>query len=407
MAHNSADPRKRPLDGVLVLDFSRVLAGPYCSMVLGDLGARIIKVEPPGTGDDTRQYGPFMGQESAYFMSINRNKESVALNLKAAGGLEVARKLAAKADVVLENYRPGTMKRLGLGYETLSQINPGLVYASVSGFGQDGPWKDKPAYDIIVQGMSGMMSITGHPGGPPTRVGISLGDIAAGLFAAIGIVSALYERDRSGKGQMIDVAMLDTQVAILENAVARYLVTGEIPGPLGTRHPSITPFAAFPSADGYVLVGAGNDSLWQRLCQAVGRPELATDPRFDTNRHRTENWVELEPVLNSIFRDRTTADWIAFLEDKGIPCGPVNTMDKVVTNPQVQARGTLVEVDAMGGGKLRMPRTPIKMTRTDPSVYAPAQHLGESSKGILAELGYSEQEIDGLLKSGAVEGSGL
>ena len=403
MGDTSGTVPARPLDGVFVLDFSRVLAGPYCSMVLGDMGARIVKVEPLGSGDDTRQYGPFMGQESAYFMSINRNKESVALNLKSPEGLEAALKLAARADIVLENYRPGTMKRLGLGYEALREINPRLIYASVSGFGQDGPWKDKPAYDIIVQGLSGMMSITGHPGGPPTRVGISLGDIAAGLFATIGIVGALYERDRSGQGQMIDVAMLDAQLAILENAVARYLVTGEIPGPLGTRHPSITPFAAFPSSDGYILVGAGNDSLWRRLCESVGRPELVTDARFDTNRHRTENWSEIEPLLNDIFCRRTTDDWIEFLEARGIPCGPVNTMDKVVTNPQVQARGALVEVDAMGGGKLRMPRTPIKMSRTDPCVYRSAERLGGSTRSVLSEMGYSEQEIEAMVKSGAVE----
>jgi len=394
----------RPLDGVLVLDLSRVLAGPYCSMILGDLGARVIKVEPLGTGDDTRGYGPFIGQESAYFMSINRNKESIALNLKSPGGLQVALKLAARADVVLENYRPGTMKRLGLGYEVLRELNPRLVYASVSGFGQDGPWRDKPAYDIIVQGMSGMMSITGHPGGPPVRVGISLGDIAAGLFATVGIVSALYERENSGRGQLIDVAMLDSQLAILENAVARYLVTGEIPGPLGTRHPSITPFAAFPSADGYILVGVGNDSLWRRFCESVGRPDLAADPRFLSNRSRTENWVDLEPILNVVFRERTTAAWIEFLESQGIPCGPVNTMDKVVVHPQVIARKVLVEVDAIGGGKLRMPRTPIKMDRTDPNVYRPAQRLGASTRRVLAELGYPEQEIDEMVKSGAVQG---
>jgi len=392
----------RPLDGLLVLDFSRVLAGPFCSMILGDLGARVIKVEPLGLGDDTRQYGPFIGQDSGYFMSINRNKESIALNLKAPKGLEVALKLAERADILVENYRPGTMNRLGLGYEALSQRNPKLVYASVSGFGQDGPWKGKPAYDIIVQGQSGMMSITGHPGGPPTRIGISIGDIAAGLYATIGIVSALHERQASGKGQMIDVAMLDSQVAILENAVARYLVTGEIPGPLGTRHPSITPFAAFPSADGYILVGAGNDSLWRKLCESVERIELASDPRFLTNRLRTENWAQLEPLLNDIFSHRTTASWVAFLEAQGIPCGPVNSMDKVVANPQVQARGTLVEVEGMSGGSLRMPRTPIKMSRTDPCVYRPAQHLGASTRDVLAEIGYDDAQVQEMTDSGVV-----
>jgi len=394
----------RPLDGILVLDLSRVLAGPYCSMILGDLGARVIKLEPPGTGDDSRQYGPFIGQESAYFMSINRNKECIALNLKSPGGLEAALRLAARADVVLENYRPGTAQRIGVGYRAVRALNPRVVYVSVSGFGQDGPWKDKPAYDIIVQGLSGIMSITGHPGAPPARVGISIGDIAAGLFATVGILSALYEREKSGKGQMIDVAMLDAQVAILENAVARYLVTGEIPGPLGTRHPSITPFAAFKSADGYILVGVGNDSLWRKFCESVGREDLSSDPRFLTNRSRTEHRDELEPLLNAVFTERTTQAWIEFLEAQGIPCGPVNTIDRVVNHPQVAARGVLVEVDAIGGGTLKMPRTPIKMDRTDPCVYEPAQRLGESTRKVLAELGYSEQEIEAMLKSGAGQG---
>ncbi len=397
----------RPLDGVLVLDLSRVLAGPYCSLILGDLGARVIKVEPPGTGDDSRQYGPFIGQESAYFMSINRNKESIALNLKSPGGLGVALKLAAKADVVLENYRPGTAQRIGLGYETIRKLNPRAVYASVSGFGQDGPWKDKPAYDIIVQGLSGMMSITGHPGMPPVRVGISLGDIAAGLFSAIGIIAALYEREKSGQGQLIDVAMLDCQLAILENAVARYLVTGEIPGPLGTRHPSITPFAAFKSADGYILVGVGNDTLWRRFCESVDRQDLSSDPRFLTNRSRTEHRDELEPLLNAVFVVRTTREWIEFLESQGIPCGPVNTIDKVVDHPQVAARGALVEVDAIGGGTLRMPRTPIKMDRTDPCIYEPAERLGASTAAVLTELGYSPQEIEALASDKAIDGPGL
>jgi len=395
---------KRPLDGIMVLDLSRVLAGPYCSLVLGDLGARIIKVEPPGSGDDSRQYGPFIGDESAYFMSINRNKESIALNLKSKAGLEAALKLASRADVVLENYRPGTADRIGIGYDTVRKLNPRAIYASVSGFGQSGPWKDKPAYDIIVQGLSGMMSITGHPGMPPVRVGMSLGDIAAGLFAAIGIIAALYEREKSGVGQFIDVAMLDCQLAILENAIARYVVTGEVPGPLGTRHPSITPFAAFPSEDGYVLVGVGNDSLWRKFCEAVGRQDLAEDPRFLTNRKRTENWRHLEPLLNEVFAARTTEEWIAFLESQGIPSGPVNTIDKVVSHPQVRARGSLVDVEAPGGGTLKMPRTPIRMDRTDPCVYRPAQRLGESTARVLAELGYSQEEIEDMLKSGAAQG---
>ena len=392
----------RPLEDVAVLDFSRVLAGPFCSMILGDLGARIIKIEPPG-GDDTRQYGPFIDQESAYYMSINRNKESIVLNLKSPEGVDAARKLAAKVDVVLENYRPGTMERLGLGYDTLKKINPRLIYAAVSGFGQTGPWKHKAAYDIIVQGMSGMMSITGNEGGPPVRVGISIGDIAAGLFTAIGILSALYERNKSGKGQFVDVSMLDCQLAILENALARYLVANEIPSPLGTRHPSITPFAAFPSKDGYVLAGMGNDSLWKKFCQSVGCLYLTEDERFQSNKSRTEHWEELEPLLNEIFKTKTTSEWVEFLEAQGIPCGPINTIDKIVKHPQVLARKLLIEVETVGGRTVTIPRIPVMMERTDPDVYKPAQKLGESTRKILMEAGYSQEEIQKMYDSGAVK----
>jgi len=364
----------------------------------------VIKVEQPGRGDDSREYGPFIGNDSAYFMSVNRNKECITLNLKSPAGQKAARTLAENADVILENCRPGAMARLKLGYDDLKELNPRLIYASISGFGQDGPWKNNPAYDVIVQGMAGIMSITGNPGGPPVRVGISLGDIAAGLFAAIGILSALYERHKSGQGQMIDVAMLDTQVALLENAVARYLITGEIPGPLGTRHPSITPFAAFTSSDGYVLVGIGNDSLWRRFAEAVGHQELIADPRFATNRSRTDNWEALEAILNRIFEERTTDAWIKLLDENGIPVGPVNTIDKVVANPQIVARHTLVEVTNPDGSTLRMPRMPVKMSRTDLQVYSPAERMGASTRKVLNEVGYSKAEIDEMLESGAAEG---
>jgi len=392
----------RPLEGITVVDFSRVLAGPYCTMVLADLGARVIKIEIPGVGDDSRSYGPFVADESAYFISLNRNKESLTLNLKTTQGLEIARRLCALSDVLVENFRPGTMNRLGLGYDVAKEINPRLIYASISGYGQDGPWKNKPAYDIIIQGVSGIMSITGQPGGLPTKTGMSVADITTGMFAAIGILVALYERDRSGKGQRIDAAMLDCQLAILENAIARYLVTGKVPGPLGTRHPSITPFAAFPSKDGYILVGMGNDSLWKKFCISVGRKELSEDPRFSNNRLRTENWNQLRPILNEIFRKRTTSEWIEFLEDQGIPCGPVNTIDKVVEHPQVKSRNTLVDVPLASTGTLKIPRMPVRMSRTDPCIYNRAPRLGENRESILRELGYSDSDIESFKQNGVI-----
>jgi CoA:oxalate CoA-transferase len=313
----------RALSGLKVLDLSRVLAGPYCGMVLADLGAEVVKVEMPGIGDDSRAFGPFVGSESAYFMSLNRNKESITLNLKEEKAKEIFLRLVEKFDVVLENYRPGTMEKLGLGYDRLSQVNPRLIYAATSGFGHTGPYSLKPAYDVVVQGMGGIMSITGHPGGPPTRVGASIGDITAALFTIIGILAALNMRHETGKGQKVDVAMLDSQVAILENAIARYEVTGQVPGRIGNRHPSITPFSSVKASDGYLIIAIGNDSLWGKFCHLVGREELIDDPLYRTNKDRTDNWDALEPVLTEIFADKTVDEWISLLESAGIPCGPI------------------------------------------------------------------------------------
>lgn len=272
-----------PLTGTLVLDLTRVLAGPYCTMVLADLGARVIKVENPVRGDDARAIGPFVGDRSAYFSSLNRGKQSIALDLKDDADRRIFDRLLARADVLVENFRPGVMQRLGYGWDTLHDRFPRLVVASTSGFGQTGPYAGRPAYDVVVQAMGGVMSLTGHPGSPPTRVGTSLGDITAGLFTAIGIQAALVDRFRSGVGSRIDVALLDCQVAILENAIARYAATGEVPGPIGARHPSITPFDAFATRDGYVVIAAGNDGLFARLCDVLGEPQLASDPRFSSN----------------------------------------------------------------------------------------------------------------------------
>lgn len=384
----------KPLEGLVILDLSRVLAGPYASMMLGDFGANIIKIEPPEVGDDSRAFGPFIGKESAYYMSLNRNKRSMTLNLKEPEAKELFKKMVKKADVVLENYRPGTMEKFGLGYEDLKKINPKLIYAACSGFGHTGPYMDKPAYDIIVQAMGGIMSITGAEGGEPTRVGASVGDIIAGLFTTIGLTMALYHRSMTGEGQKIDVGMLDCQVAVLENAISRYFVNGVAPTPLGNRHPSITPFESFTASDGHVIVGAGNDRLWDKLCTLIGHPELIKDARFATNADRTKNEKELKVILDSVFKTKTIDAWLKELEAAGVPCAPINTVDKIVNDPQVKARDMIVEVEHPIAGKLHVPGIPIKMSVTPGAVEEPAPLLGEHTFEILHEiLGLSEGEV--------------
>lgn len=375
-----------PLNGITVVDLTRVLAGPYCTMVLSDLGARVIKVEPPG-GDDSRHYGPFVDGESAYFASLNRGKESIELDLKSDVDRALFERLLAKADVVVENFRPGTMARLGYGWEALHERFPRLIYAAVSGFGHSGPYSQRPAYDLVAQAMGGIMSLTGEPGRPPARVGTSIGDITAGLFTTIGITAALHQRQMTGQGMMIDVAMLDGQVAVLENALARYFATGQVPGPMGTRHPSITPFEAFSAADGYIVVAAGNDALFARLCQAVGRPELPADPRFASNPERTANVDALKAEMEKALAGRPSAEWLSVLGAAGIPCGPINTLDKVVADPQVAARTMVVSAEGASGQPLRMAGNPIKMSAfADQPTRARVPRLDEDRARIVTDF---------------------
>jgi CoA:oxalate CoA-transferase len=377
-----------PLAGVTVVDLTRVLAGPYCTMVLSDLGARVIKVERPGAGDDSRAIGPFVQGRSAYFSSLNRGKESIALDLKDEADCAIFHALLERADVLVENYRPGTMDRLGLGWETLHRRHPRLVYAAASGFGHTGPYRERAAYDMVVQGMGGIMSVTGHPGGPPTRVGTSIGDITAGLFTAVGIGSALYERERTGQGRMIDVAMLDCQVAILENAVARYFASGESPGPIGSRHPSITPFAAFAAADGYVVIAAGNDRLFERLAGVLERPDLLSDPRFANNDLRTGSADALAAEIERTLATRDVADWLARLDAAGIPCGPLNDVKAALEDPQIRARNMVVSAEDPQAGTVRMAGNPIKMSGVDdPPTRGPVPELDGDRRRLLRELG--------------------
>jgi CoA:oxalate CoA-transferase len=375
-----------PFSGLLVLDLTRVLAGPFCTMMLAELGARVIKVENPAGGDDARRFEPFVAGRSAYFLSLNRGKESIALDLKDEADRALFVAMVRRADVLVENYRPGTLERLSLGYDRLRALNERLVYAAVSGFGHTGPWSHKPAYDLIVQALSGMMSVTGPPGGPPTKAGTSIADITGGLFALAGIAAALYHRQNTGTGMKVDVAMLDGQLAILESAVLRYAVTGQAPAAMGNRHPSITPFEAYAAADRPLIIAAGNDHLFARLCQALGRPALAADPRFATNGDRTHRAEELKQELETVLRTAPAAHWLGVLEAAGVPCSPIHTVADAVEHPQTRARNMIVEA-----GGLRMTGNPVKLSAfPDPPTRPPAPDLDADGLRIRREFGAGE-----------------
>ena len=377
-----------PLNGVIVIDLTRVLAGPFCTMVLADLGARVIKVEMPNTGDDSRQYGPFVNGKSAYYMSLNRGKESVALNLKNDDDRGIFDALVAEADVLIENYRPGTMAKLGYDWDTLHARHPRLIYAAASGFGQTGPYAQRPAYDVIVQAMGGVMSMTGHPGMPPARVGTSVGDITAGLFSSIGINAALYHRATTGEGMYLDISMLDCQVAICENAIARYQATGKVPGPAGARNPSITPFESYATKDDFIVIAAGNDALFAKLAETIDRPDLAEDPRFDSNTTRTTNAAVLKDEMEAALAARSRDEWFRIFDEAGIPCGPINNIKNVVEDPQVNERNMIVAAKDAVAGTVRMPGSPIKMsTFEDRSERSPSPELDEHRASLLRELG--------------------
>jgi len=377
---------KGPLSGLLVLDLTRVLVGPYCTMILSDLGARVIKVEAPGVGDDSRGFGPFIEDQSAYFMSLNRNKESVALNLKVEEDKKIFEKILDKTDILVENFKPGTLTKWGYGWENLKDKYPKLIYASASGFGQTGPLKELPAYDMVVQGMGGLMSVTGQPDSEPTRVGTSIGDITAGLFTAIGINAALYDRQKTGKGMYIDVSMLDCQIAILENAIARYLSKGEIPKPMGSRHPSISPFEAFKTKDSYIIIAAGNDKLFEGMCKVFDL-ELYKDEKFKTNADRNKNIEELKKILEDKLKDKTTSEWCKVLEAKRIPCGPINNIKEAVESPQTKARNMIVSAIHNKIGEFKMAGNPIKMSSyEDKNTRGEIPNLDQHREKILKEF---------------------
>ncbi|MEW6081194.1 MAG: CoA transferase [Bacillota bacterium] len=386
----------KPLENTRVLDLTRVLAGPYCTMILADLGAHVIKVEMPGSGDDTRQWGPpFQNGESAYFLSINRNKKSLALNLKRPRGREVFLKLLDSSDVLVENFRPGTMESLGLGYETLRASNPGLVYCSISGFGQTGPYSQRPGYDLLMQGMGGLMSITGEEGGPPLKVGIAITDIGAGMWGALGIMAALNHRERTGQGQLVDVALLDGVVSWLTFMAGIYFATGQNPPKLGSAHPTIVPYQAFQCSDGrWIVVAVGNDNLWLQFLTVIRDEAIASDPRFARNQGRVENRKELVERLQRAFLQRDAAYWLSALEAAGVPVGPINTLEDVFRDPQVLARDMLAEMDHPLVGRLNTLGVPVKLSLTPGSLDTPPPLLGEHTREILMGLGYSPEEVE-------------
>ena len=380
-----------PLSGVTVVDLSRILAGPYCTLLMAEMGARVIKVETPGKGDDAREYGPFREGKSTYFASVNRGKESIALDLKKPADKKIFEALLERADVLVENFRPGTMEKLGYGWESLHQRYPKLIYAAASGFGHTGPFANYPAYDMVVQGMGGIMSITGEPGGPPVRIGTSIGDLGGGLYTAVAVNAALLHRERTGEATKVDIALLDCQIALLENAVMRYTVTGDIPGPLGARHPSITPFEAFATSDGSMIIAAGNDGLWLKLCEAIKRPDLAADPAFKSNDLRTRNQPRLKAELEQELRKQSTAAWMEILEAAGLPCGPINNVAQAIAHPQVAARNMVITVEDPIAGTLKLAGNPLKLSAfADPPTRRPAPELDADRAKILRELGLAD-----------------
>lgn len=388
-------PAGSALQGLVVLDLTRILSGPFATMTLGDLGADVIKIEQPGTGDDTRQWGPpSQGDEAAYFLSVNRNKRSFAVDLKSSAGLAAVRKLALTADVVVENFRPGTAARLGLGYDDLAEANPGLIYASISGYGQTGPDAHRAGYDAIAQARSGIMSVTGEADGPPVRVGVSSADLVAGMWATIGILAALHEKQRTGLGQWVDISLLDGSVSWLTYVASGFFASGATPKRYGSAHPTIAPYQAFEASDGFVMVAVGNDALWRKFAAALENHDLASDARFATNPSRVMQRDILIPLIEAEMLGRTVDEWVQALDAVGVPVGPIQTVNEALTDPQVIARGMIIEVQHPSAGDLKLVNCPIRLSRTPVSVRSAPPLLGQHTDDILTALGLADASIE-------------
>lgn len=394
---------KAPLEGIKVLDLSHALAGPHCSTMLADFGAEVLKLETPGSGDIARAWGvPLEGGENSYFVALHRNKRGLSLNLKSDEGKAVFLELIEKVDVVLENFRVGALDRLGLGYEVAKARNPGIVYCSISGFGQNGPYRDRAAMDLVVQGESGMITVTGEPGSDGSRCGVSIADLTAGMYAAFGVMLALRVKEKTGVGQHVDVSMLEGQLSLLSVMLSAYLANGEVPKPMGTAYGALVPYQAFRSQTESFTIAIGSDKLWNIFCPLIGRPDLLTDARFADNFGRTANRDQLVDILQQVFLTKTYAEWAALFEPAGIPFGAINTMDKLVEHPQLAARESLVAIDHPRAGQFRVTGVPVKLSETPGGIHRPSPSLGEHTEEILRELlGYDEARLRSLLESGA------
>jgi crotonobetainyl-CoA:carnitine CoA-transferase CaiB-like acyl-CoA transferase len=393
----------RVLDDIYVVDLSRVLSGPVCTMTLGDMGAEVVKVEPPPGGDDSRQWGPpFLGGTSTYFLSVNRNKKSLGLNLKTEQGRRILWKLIERADVLVENFRPGVLEKLGFGYEAVSNANPRIIYCSISGYGHTGPYRDRPGYDVIAQAESGVMDLTGEPDRPPVKLGASLADIVTGLYALQGILAALLARHRTGKGQRIDVSLLDSMVSTLTYQAQIYLTTGRSPKRLGTRHPSIVPYESFVTKDGFVNIGVTNQKQWTNFCRVLGFQELAADPRFEKMDARLKHYDQLRPTIDAALAKLTRAEVIQKLTEVGIPVGPINSVGEILEDPQIHAREMIAYLTHPKYGPLRVLGIPVKLSETPGSIEVPPPLFGENNREVLAGLGYTDSEIGEFAKTGVI-----